>query len=112
MPTLLQIIVSIFLDDSLLRSHFQKCDSARPVCTPCLRGERAEDCEYTDGQHRPLTLTLEEDIARLRERVRELENPEATLPVELHAPYAGAGAGASEPSTGMYIVTPSVQILR
>ncbi|KAI9571069.1 hypothetical protein HD554DRAFT_2169443 [Boletus coccyginus] len=78
------------------RRRKMKCDGARPVCTPCLRGERVEDCEYTDGQRRPRTLTLEEDIARLRARVQELENPAgAAPPVELHAPYASA------PSPGM-----------
>ncbi|KAH0831391.1 hypothetical protein J3R83DRAFT_14055 [Lanmaoa asiatica] len=77
-----------------------KCDSARPVCTPCLRGERAVDCEYTDGQRRPRTLTLEEDVARLRARVQELENPQAAIPsVQLYAPYAGASASASSSTT-------------
>ncbi|KAG8216258.1 hypothetical protein J3R82DRAFT_8301 [Butyriboletus roseoflavus] len=82
------------------RRRKMKCDSARPVCTPCLRGERIEDCEYTDGPRRPRTLTLEEDIARLRARVEELENPEEqTSSIELYAPYTDASAGAGSASS-------------
>ncbi|KAG9310084.1 hypothetical protein JVU11DRAFT_9693 [Chiua virens] len=73
-----------------------KCDGVRPVCTPCLRGERVEDCEYTDGQRRARTLALEDDIARLQARVQELENPDTAIPsVELYNPYSSAGPGPS-----------------
>ncbi|KAF8126696.1 hypothetical protein EV363DRAFT_1347131 [Boletus edulis] len=83
------------------RRRKMKCDGTKPVCTPCLRGERAEDCEYTDGQRRPRMLTLEEDIVRLRTRVQELENPGDVIPgVELHAPYAVAGPSMTR-STSM-----------
>lgn len=65
-----------------------RCDGLRPTCTQCLRGDRAIDCEYTDGSQRSRTLTLEEDVARLQARVRELEGSEATTPsVTLHDPY-------------------------
>ncbi|KAI5990309.1 hypothetical protein F5J12DRAFT_897748 [Pisolithus orientalis] len=41
-----------------------------------------------DGSQRSRTLTLEEDVARLQARVRELEGSEATTPsVTLHDPY-------------------------
>ena len=46
------------------------------------------DCEYTDGNRRPRTLALEEDVARLQARVQELENPDTTTPsLTLHDPY-------------------------
>ncbi|KIK79728.1 hypothetical protein PAXRUDRAFT_833952 [Paxillus rubicundulus Ve08.2h10] len=70
------------------RRRKMKCDGIRPICTQCTRGDRAEDCEYTDGNRRPRTLVLEEDIARLRARVQELENPQNAIPsIELYPPY-------------------------
>lgn len=94
-----------------------RCDGARPTCTQCLRGDRAIDCEYTDGNRRPRTLALEEDVARLQARVQELENPDTTTPsLTLHDPYMhnsqsttsanllptyGSGATASNYSSGL-----------
>ncbi|KAF9218566.1 hypothetical protein BS17DRAFT_525067 [Gyrodon lividus] len=70
------------------RRRKMKCDGARPTCTQCIRGDRADDCEYTDGNRRPRMLALEEEIARLKARVQELENPQNTTPsIELHTPY-------------------------
>ncbi|KAL4072323.1 hypothetical protein J3A83DRAFT_4372371 [Scleroderma citrinum] len=70
------------------RRRKMRCDGARPTCTQCIRGDRAIDCEYTDGNRRPRTIALEEDIARLQARVQELENPDSTTPsLTLHDPY-------------------------
>ncbi|KAG2340510.1 hypothetical protein BDR05DRAFT_966774 [Suillus weaverae] len=66
-----------------------RCNGARPTCGQCIRGNRPDDCEYTDGQGRSRTHMLEQDIARLQARVQELEHPEHTTPaVALHHPYS------------------------
>ncbi|KAG6334035.1 hypothetical protein ID866_5052 [Astraeus odoratus] len=70
------------------RRRKMRCDGLRPTCTQCIRGDRAMDCEYTDGNRRPRTLDLEEEVARLQSRIQELENPGSTAPsVTLHDPY-------------------------
>ncbi|KIJ64869.1 hypothetical protein HYDPIDRAFT_28223 [Hydnomerulius pinastri MD-312] len=57
------------------------CSCVRDVMEP---GRRAHN-----GNRRPRTLALEEDIARLQARVQELENPHNTTPsIELYSPYA------------------------
>lgn len=66
-----------------------RCDGTRPTCSQCIRGNRPDDCEYTDGQGRPRTHMLEQEITRLQARIQELENPEHTTPaVALHHPYS------------------------
>ncbi|KDQ61346.1 hypothetical protein JAAARDRAFT_45042 [Jaapia argillacea MUCL 33604] len=71
------------------RKRKMKCDGARPICGPCLRGRRQEDCEYGDGQGRTRTEILEENIALLETRIKELEHPgEASASVTLHDPHA------------------------
>ncbi|KAG0702281.1 hypothetical protein DFH29DRAFT_509309 [Suillus ampliporus] len=66
-----------------------RCDGNRPICGQCMRANRSDDCEYTDGQRRSRIHMLEEDIARLQARVQELEHPEQTTPtVALHHPYS------------------------
>ncbi|KAG1723085.1 hypothetical protein EDD22DRAFT_488182 [Suillus occidentalis] len=66
-----------------------RCDGVRPTCGQCTRGNRLDDCEYTDGQGRSRTSMLEEDILRLQARIQELEHPEHTTPaVALHHPYS------------------------
>lgn len=51
----------------------QKCDGGRPVCGPCIRSRRETECEYLDGPRPSRKQLLEEQIARLQERVEELE---------------------------------------
>ncbi|KAA1475082.1 hypothetical protein DENSPDRAFT_841812 [Dentipellis sp. KUC8613] len=66
-----------------------KCDGVRPVCGPCSRANRPDDCEYTDGQGRTRTQILEENIAHLEARIQELENPDsAQAPIMLHNPHS------------------------
>jgi hypothetical protein len=70
---------------------YQRCDGVRPTCGQCTRGNRLDDCEYTDGQGRSRTSMLEEDILRLQARIQELEHPEHTTPaVALHHPYSSS----------------------
>ena len=66
----------------------QKCDGARPVCGPCLKHPKDDECEY-DGPGRSRTKALEEQVHRLESRIQELENPGETTPsVTLHEPYS------------------------
>ncbi|KAL0068100.1 hypothetical protein AAF712_004760 [Marasmius tenuissimus] len=53
------------------RLHKIKCDGAKPVCGPCLRAPKETECSYTD--HPTRTKILEQSVARLQARVRELE---------------------------------------
>ncbi|KAF7305933.1 Zn(2)-C6 fungal-type domain-containing protein [Mycena chlorophos] len=70
-----------------------KCDGAQPICGPCRRDNRPEDCEYTHGQ-RARAEMLEESITQVEKRIAELQSPRMR-PVEdpnrvlLQAPYAG-----------------------
>ncbi|KAH7929262.1 hypothetical protein BV22DRAFT_1125875 [Leucogyrophana mollusca] len=90
------------------RRRKMRCDGARPTCGQCVRGNRVDDCEYTDGQRRSRTQTLEEDIARLRARVQELENPEQAKPsVSLYDPYQQSqGSPMISPSHALYPPAP------
>ncbi|KAI0279936.1 hypothetical protein BGY98DRAFT_966524 [Russula aff. rugulosa BPL654] len=66
-----------------------KCDGVRPVCGPCSRANRPDDCEYTDGQNRTRTQMLEDTIAQLETRIHELEHPNSTpSSVMLHDPHS------------------------
>ncbi|KAL5532518.1 hypothetical protein ACEPAF_4292 [Sanghuangporus sanghuang] len=71
------------------RRRKMKCDGQRPYCAQCVKGNRAEDCEYTDNQGRTRTQMLEETVALLQARIHELENPRiASQSIRLHDPYA------------------------
>lgn len=66
-----------------------RCDGTRPTCGQCIRGNRLDDCEYTDVHGRSRTHMLEQEIVRLQARVHELEHPEHITPaVALHHPYS------------------------
>ncbi|KAJ3777922.1 hypothetical protein FB446DRAFT_783791 [Lentinula raphanica] len=58
------------------RYHKIKCDGVKPVCGSCTRLPRDEDCEYAGGPSK--TKELEQRLADLKARVRELESPEMT----------------------------------
>lgn len=62
------------------RRRKMKCDCARPFCGQCIRFSRERDCEYTDGDQRSRTEILEENIAVLQARVRQLESNKGTAP--------------------------------
>ena len=61
-----------------------------PVCGQCSRAGKAADCEYTDAQGRSRTIILEEKVAVLEARIRELGDLEpmsSESPVLLHDPF-------------------------
>ncbi|KAF8649378.1 hypothetical protein AX16_005819 [Volvariella volvacea WC 439] len=65
-----------------------KCDGQKPVCGPCMHHPRRDECDYDDGPGPTKMRQLEEEIARLKQRIFDLENPGAsTPPVTLHDPY-------------------------
>ncbi|KAJ7249185.1 hypothetical protein B0H12DRAFT_1122241 [Mycena haematopus] len=71
-----------------------RCDGARPICGPCTRVPKDDECEFTDGHSR--TKELQATINRLQARVKELENPGDVLPsVTLTRPNSAAGPVAS-----------------
>ncbi|KAK0210095.1 hypothetical protein DFS33DRAFT_1251608 [Desarmillaria ectypa] len=70
------------------RRRKMRCDGVRPVCGPCARARRPDDCQYTDSQGRSRMEILEENISRVQARIQELENPETSeASVILHSPY-------------------------
>ncbi|KAF6761603.1 hypothetical protein DFP72DRAFT_987787 [Ephemerocybe angulata] len=74
----------------LFKQHWKEnADGSKPICGPCRRHPKEDECEYSDGPGRSRTKALEEQVLRLEARLQELENPEATTPsVKLHDPYA------------------------
>ncbi|KAJ7932671.1 hypothetical protein B0H13DRAFT_2514705 [Mycena leptocephala] len=66
-----------------------RCDSVRPICGPCGRAERYEDCEYENSgiSH---VQQLEESILKIHSRIMELENPGIRPPTMLKNPYTRA----------------------
>lgn len=72
----------------LLSRGEQKCDGVKPICGPCERNPKEDECDYTDVQGRSRTRALEDTIARLETRIKELERPQDFTPsVSLHDPY-------------------------
>ncbi|KAL5514513.1 hypothetical protein ACEPAG_2602 [Sanghuangporus baumii] len=70
------------------RRRKMKCDGVRPICTPCIDANRADDCEYTDNHSITRTQLLEENVARLESRLQELEgSPGSSQTLTLRDPY-------------------------
>ncbi|KAK0431985.1 hypothetical protein EV421DRAFT_1893239 [Armillaria borealis] len=69
-------------------SNLQKCDGTKPVCGPCLRHPKDDPCEYADSPRRSRTKVLEDQVARLEARLKDLEQPEQSPSVTLHDPYS------------------------
>ncbi|KAG6896393.1 hypothetical protein C0992_008602 [Termitomyces sp. T32_za158] len=66
-----------------------KCDGAKPLCGPCQKHPKDDDCEYADGPGKSRTKVLEDTVSRLEARLRDLEHPEESTPsVALHDPYS------------------------
>ncbi|TBU42090.1 hypothetical protein BD309DRAFT_867035 [Dichomitus squalens] len=97
-----------------------KCDGNKPACGRCIANNRPDDCEYATGAEVTRSRLLEENIALLESRIRELENPtEGTPSVQLHDPRKHTAAPsqtrtpASGPSVALYpvgVVQPAAHI--
>ncbi|KAG9224359.1 hypothetical protein CCMSSC00406_0007867 [Pleurotus cornucopiae] len=81
-----------------------KCDGAKPICGACSRSLGTfSDCEYAEAG-RSQTQIMEETIALIESRIRELESPESpNHSVTLQNPYPLAGLSTSAVSSGMNI---------
>ncbi|KAF9017738.1 hypothetical protein BDZ89DRAFT_1140522 [Hymenopellis radicata] len=83
-----------------------KCDGAKPICGPCLRHPKDDECEYADSPRRSRTKQLEDQVARLEARLRDLEQPELPSPIILHNPYEDP-AQAPTHAHGIPMLAPS-----
>ena len=76
-----------------------RCDGAKPACQQCARAKKGDLCEYDDGKGKTRTQLLRENIARLEQRVRELEDPSFISPaVVLYDPHSHSRSGSSSSS--------------
>lgn len=75
--------------DRRLTQYSQRCDGAKPACQQCTKAKKPDACEYDDGKGKTRTQILRENITRLEQRIRELEDPEYTsASVTLFDPHA------------------------
>lgn len=56
------------------RKRKMKCDGLRPICTQCLKADRGSECQYHEKQHISRTQILQQKVAKLEARLRELES--------------------------------------
>jgi len=80
----------------------QRCDGVKPTCQQCVRAKKPELCQYDDGKTKTKTQMLRENIERLEQRIRELEDPEYAPPaVALQYPqFHRRSESSSSSSTG------------
>ncbi|KAJ7063626.1 hypothetical protein C8F01DRAFT_1251149 [Mycena amicta] len=68
-----------------------KCDGIRPICGPCYRAERFDDCEYRSNNKAPSKMQrIEESISLVEHRIMDFEKYSGSqLPaaVNLRPPY-------------------------
>ncbi|KAF8629149.1 hypothetical protein AX17_005734 [Amanita inopinata Kibby_2008] len=93
------------------RKRKMRCDGTKPACQQCIRSKRSDICEYDDGKGKTRTQLLREHIARLEQRIKELEDPEYISPaVTLYDPHMHSRSGSSTSSFGspgsVYLFTP------
>ncbi|KAL4073767.1 hypothetical protein J3A83DRAFT_4231221 [Scleroderma citrinum] len=62
------------------RKRKMRCDGVKPTCQQCVRAKKPELCQYDDGKTKTKTQMLRENIERLEQRIRELEDPEYAPP--------------------------------
>ncbi|KAG5639105.1 hypothetical protein H0H81_006694 [Sphagnurus paluster] len=81
------------------RKRKMRCDGTKPACQQCLRAKKGDACEYDDGKGKTRTQLLRENILRLEQRIKELEDPEYVSPaVVLYDPHAHSRSGSSSSS--------------
>ncbi|EIW83525.1 hypothetical protein CONPUDRAFT_52497 [Coniophora puteana RWD-64-598 SS2] len=81
------------------RKRKMRCDGDKPSCQQCVRAKKSDCCQYDDGKGKTRTQLLRENIERLEQRIRELEDPEYTSPsVTLYDPHGHQRSGSSSSS--------------
>ncbi|KAH9926098.1 uncharacterized protein B0H18DRAFT_1085062 [Fomitopsis serialis] len=75
------------------RKRKMKCDGLRPVCSQCLKANRGVDCQYHEKKHVSRTQLLQQKVAKLEARLRELESEQA----ESSASGSSSGSSPSPP---------------
>ncbi|KAJ7731914.1 hypothetical protein DFH07DRAFT_755470 [Mycena maculata] len=82
------------------RRRKMRCDGIRPVCGPCNRGGRRDDCEYTTGGKKAKVEILETKIDRVKGRIFELEKTRRTQgsPHQLNEIASPSTSGSRKPS--------------
>ncbi|TFK54579.1 hypothetical protein OE88DRAFT_1655324 [Heliocybe sulcata] len=93
-------------------STWRICDGVKPACHQCIRAKKGDSCEYDDGKGKTRTQLLRENITRLEQRIRELEDPEYTSPsvtlYDPHSQYSGSSSSSSAGSpTTISLTSPS-----
>ncbi|KAJ7594081.1 hypothetical protein C8J56DRAFT_776345 [Mycena floridula] len=82
-----------------------KCGGERPKCAQCLTANRPDDCEYRDAHGLSNIGFLEDNIARLELRLKELESPvQADSIVLLQNPYSSHDGWWKSPEPPLDIV--------
>ncbi|KAI0093808.1 hypothetical protein BDY19DRAFT_919028 [Irpex rosettiformis] len=59
------------------RKRKMKCDGTRPVCSQCTKANREAECQYHDKKQVSRTEMLRAKMAKLEERLRQLENEQS-----------------------------------
>ncbi|KIK24767.1 hypothetical protein PISMIDRAFT_373909 [Pisolithus microcarpus 441] len=63
------------------RKRKMRCDGVKPTCQQCVRAKKPDLCQYDDGKTKTKTQMLRENIERLEQRIKELEDPDYVPPV-------------------------------
>ncbi|TCD63276.1 hypothetical protein EIP91_005766 [Steccherinum ochraceum] len=91
------------------RKRKMKCDGVRPVCTQCIKASRGNECKYHDKKQISRTQLLQQKVAKLEARLRELESEQSDMTTESSpAPsYSGSIASTSAlPSPSLTLMQP------
>ena len=98
-----------------LRSHIclyiQKCDGIRPICSQCVKANREAECQYHDKKQISRTQLLQQKVAKLEARLRELESEQSDSPGSSGSSPAPSSSssdvGSSQGSFGQCMVPTS-----
>ncbi|KDQ59691.1 hypothetical protein JAAARDRAFT_68290 [Jaapia argillacea MUCL 33604] len=81
------------------RKKKMKCDGDKPTCGQCRKAKRSQDCKYEDQKVKSRTRMLQEKVAALEKKVRQLEDQGDTdSPGSLGSPNMTSGSSSSSTS--------------
>ncbi|KAH9935814.1 hypothetical protein B0H21DRAFT_780844 [Amylocystis lapponica] len=73
------------------RKRKMKCDGVRPVCTQCQKSDRSSECRYHEKKHTSRTQILQQKVAKLEARLKELESEQADSSASSSSSSSSAG---------------------